>query len=733
MLARYPTALTLLYENHSERVLGELVTGDYFEVLGLHPSLGRLFTPTDEQTPGGHPVAVLSHGFWLRRFGADRGVVGRTIGLNGHPMTVVGVGPVGFNGTEVGRAPDVFVPVAMKAAMTPTYDGLSERRYMWLQVLARLRPGVSREQAGAALNVLFRQIREQELKEIKITSQRFRTRFVGARLLLLPGQRGLSDVRDEFSTPLVVLMALVGLLLLTACANVANLLMARAPAQQREIGIRLALGASRGDIVGRLLIESLMLALLGGGVGVLVALWAGDLLLGAAPLETAVRAFSASPDARVLAFTLAVSLATGVLFGLLPAWQVTRPQLLTSLKDESGSVVSTGHVRLRKGLVVVQVTLSLLLLVGAGLFVRSLWNLRALDPGFRVEGLMTFSVDPTLNGYSDDQTRSLFRRLRERLSREPGVLAVSLASSAPLTDNWAAMTVQVEGYQAKEGEDMNPHVTWVGPGYLRTMGIPIVAGREFTEADGHLAPRVAVVSEKMARYFYGNLNPIGRRFGTGRARPTDIEIVGVARDGKDTTLRADVVRQVYLAYDQDDGIGGVTFFVRTASARGIGGDAVRRIVRELDSGIPVVDVKSMATLATESLVTERMVAMLTACFGALATLLAAVGLYGVMSYTVARRTREIGLRMALGADRGTVVWLVMREVATLVGVGVTVGLPVAAVFSRVVRAQLYGVSPFDPATLAVSASVLLGVAVVAGYLPASQASRVDPMLALRHE
>ncbi len=733
LLARYPTPVTLLVDNHPERLHAELVNGAYFQVLGLRPAAGRLLTPADDGTPGEHPVAVLSHGFWLRRFGGDRKVVGATVRLNGHSMVIVGVAPIGFNGTEVGTAPDAFVPLAMKAAMTPTYDGLTDRRYMWLQVIARLRPGVSREQAEAAMNVLFHQIREQELKEIHTSSDRFRKRFVAVRLLLLPGRRGLSELRDEFSTSLVVLMALVGFLLLITCANVANLLMARAPVRQREIGIRLALGASRGDIIRRLLIESLMLALLGELAGVLLALWAGDLLLAAAPRESATRAFSAAPDARVLAFTFVVSVVTGVLFGLLPAWQTTRPQLVTALKEEGGSVVSTGHVRLRKGLVVAQVALSLLLLVGAGLFVRSLWNLRALDPGFRVEGLQTFSIDPTLSGYSDEQARALFRRLRERLGQEPGVLAVSMASSAPLTGDYSAMTVQVDGYQAKDGEDMNPHVNWVGPSYLRALGIPLVMGREFTEADLHGAPRVAVIGEKMARYFYGNLNPIGRRFGVARGKPTDIEIVGVAKDDKDASLRADTVRQVYLPYDQDDGIGGVTFLVRTASARGLDGDLVRRLVREIDAGIPVVGLKAMAALASESLTVERMVAMLAASFGGLATLLAAVGLYGVMSYTVARRTRELGLRMALGANRGTVVWLVMREVAVLACAGVAVGLPVAVAFSRLVRTQLYGVSPADPATLAASASVLLLVAFASGYVPARHASRVDPMRALRHE
>jgi predicted permease len=733
VLARFPVTLTMLHENRSERVRGELVSGTYFDVLRLKPAAGRLLSPADDVTPGGHPIAVITYGFWLRRFGGDRALVGKTVRLNGFPITIVGVSPPGFNGTDVGTAPAFFVPLMMKAQMTPTYDGLKERRYLWLQLLARLKPGVSREQASAAMTVMLRRIREQELKEIKTTSERFRRRFLETRLLVEAGGRGLSDVRQQFSTPLVVLMSLVGLVLLIACANVANLLMARAPARQREIGIRLALGASRARIVGQLLVESLLLSLIGGGLGILVSIWTGDLMLSALPFESASQAFSSTPDARVLLFTLAVSVLTGILFGLVPAWQTTRPQLLTAIKEEGGSVVSTAHVRLRKALVVAQVALSLLLLVGAGLFVRSLWNLRALDPGFRAEGLTTFSIDPTLSGYSDAQSQHLFRQLLDAFGQQPGVVGTALAANTPLTQNLAMMTVSVDGYAAKEGEDMNPHVNWISPGYLKTMGIPLVAGREFAEADGPGAPRVAVISEKMAHYFFGNLNPIGRRFGFRRGNPTDIEIVGVAKDGKDTDLRADAARLVYLPYNQDEGLGGMTFFVRTASPGALNADGIRRVVRRLDAAIPVVDIKSMGTVANESLFIDRMVAILTASFGALATLLAAVGLYGVMSYAVARRTREIGLRMALGAARGSVVWLVMREVTILVAVGLGFGLPLAIAFSRAVHSQLFQVSPADPATVLTASVTLATVALLSGYVPAAAASKVDPMLALRHE
>jgi len=732
--ARFPVYATMLHQNRSERVLGELVSGNYFDVLGLAPAAGRLFTSADEVTPSAHPFVVLTHGFWERRFGASHQVVGATIRLDGFPMTVVGVAPPGFNGYEVGAPADLFVPLMMRAEMIPTEprDSLMDRRSMWLNIVARLPPGVSREQAQAAATVVFRRAREEEIKHIQARSPSFRKRFLDSSVEILPGHRGLSQMRDQFSTPVVVLMGMVGLVLLIACANVANLLMARAPGRQREIAIRLALGASRPRIVQQLLVESLALAVLGGGAGILVSVWASDLLLNALPFEGAARSFVSTPDARVLLFALGVSVLTGILFGLVPAWQTARPRLVPALK-EGAAVVSSGHVWLRKGLVVAQVALSLLLLVGAGLFARSLWNLRALDPGFRVDRLLTFSMDPSLSGYGPAQASQVFTRLRAQIGQQPGVVGVSLATNTPLTRSVWRATVNVDGYQAKDGEDVNPHMNTVGPQYFRTMGIPLVAGREFSDADGAAAPKVAIINEAMARYFYRGQNPIGRRFGIGRANATDIEIVGVVKDGRETDLREEVARSFYLPYMQDPNIGQMTFFVRTRADGVVTGEGLRRVVRQVDAAIPVFDVKSMETVADESLFLDRMVALLSAAFGGLATLLAALGLYGVMSYTVARRTREIGLRMALGAPAGNVVWMVMREVVAMAAIGIVVGLPLAVASGRLISSLLFGVSPADPTTLAAATGLLLTVALLAGYVPAGQATRVDPMRALRWE
>jgi predicted permease len=734
VLARFPSPLTLMTNGQAERVNGELVTGNYFDVLGVRAHIGRTFTPDDDRTPGGHPVAILSHNFWMRRFAADPSVLNRTVTLNGLPMTIVGVTPPGFYGIVVGEHPDVMVPVMMKAQMTPTWDDLLNRRSRWLTVMARLKPGVSPAQAEAAMNVVYRQINEQEIKEIKTTSQSFRERFVGRHLFLRPGQKGRSDLRNQFSTPILVLMGMVGLVLLIACANVANLLIARGAARQKEVAIRLALGASRGAIVRQRLVESLVLAAAGAVLGLVLAWWTGALLLKMLPFDEASRTLTSAPDARVTLFALAAALFTAILFGLAPALQSTRPALVTTLKDESGSVVGgTGHARFRKGLVVAQVGLSVLLLAGAGLFARSLYNLKTLNPGFEADQLLGFSIDPSLNGYSRERAISLFQQLEEGLGQLPDVRSASASVIPLLTDsNWSS-TVQVEGYKAKEGEDMNPDVNGVGPGFFATMGQPLVAGREFTVKDAPAAPRVAIINETMAKYFFGSDSPLGRRIGWGRDKTPDMEIVGVVKDTKTSTLRQQAKRFVYVPYMQQTEIGQMTFYVRArADASGIG-TSVRQVAQRVDPNLPIFDMKTMSVVLDESLFIERMVAALSVAFGGLATLLAAIGLYGVMSFTVARRTREIGIRMALGAERSSVLWLVLKEVALMVGIGVAVGLPVALALSRVVQSQLFDLSGHDPVALLAAAAILSVVALAAGYLPARRATRVDPMLALRHE
>jgi putative ABC transport system permease protein len=734
VLARFPLALTAVWRGASERANGDLVSGNYFDVLGVQPALGRLFNASDDRTPGGHPIAVLSYGYWQRKFGGDPLVLNQTITVNGHPLTIVGVADKRFTGIQIGRSVDIMVPIMMKAQMTPTWNDLDNRRSRWLNVMARLRPGVSRTQAEAAMNVVYRQINEQEIKDVPGGSESFRKRFVTKHLDVLPGHKGFSDLRREFSTPLIVLMAMVGVVLLISCANVANLLLARTTARQKEISLRLALGANRVRIVRQQFVESGLLALAGIVAGLLLAWWTGALLIRALPGDPAARTLSADPDLRVTMFALALGILTGFVFGIVPALQATRTGVAAALKEDSGSVSGGGRqARVRRGLVVAQVALSMLLLAGAGLFARSLYNLKGVDPGFRVDDLLTFSIDPSLSGYQGERLTALYNRLQQELSGVPGVRGVSMSESGTLAGNEWFTTVRVDGYQAKEGEDMNPMVDGVGPRYFETMGVPLVTGREFTDRDVKGAPRVAIINETMAKYFFGGSSPIGRRFGFGRSAATDIEIVGVAKDVRSQALRNRPPRFIYIPYAQDDSVTQLTYYVRAAQDSGATATALRQVVQRVDANLPIFDMKSMQMQVDESLFVERMVAVLSVAFGALATLLAAIGLYGVMSYAVTRRTREIGIRMALGAERRRVLWLVLKEVAVMAAVGIIGGLAAALWLTRQVQAQLFGLAPNDPATLAAAAALLALIALAAGYFPAHRATTIDPLVSLRTE
>jgi len=735
VLAQYTTPVHMTEGGQTDRADGVLVSGTFFDVLGLRPAAGRLFRPDDDRTPGAHPVAVLGHGFWTRRFAADPAAVGRSVHINGHPMTVIGVAPEGFHGISVGESIDVYLPLMMQPQVIPTWTrGINDWRVRWLTSLARLEDGVTVEQATASVNVLYGQLLEEDLARLGTRSERFRTAFLQKKLILHPGGRGASGLRDQSRKPLLMLMGMVGLVLLIACANVANLLLARASARQKEVALRLALGASRTRIVRQLLVECLVLAVAGGALGLMVAGWTGGLLLRALPSETAARVLSSDPDLRVGLFALALSMLTGLVFGLVPALQSTRLDLAPTLKNESTSVLGgAAPYRFRKALVVAQVALSLLLLIGAGLFSRSLMNLRQLDPGFRPERLLAFSVDPSLNGYAPERRLGVLEQIREEVSAEPGVGSVSLAEVSLMTDSNNSSTVKVDGYEAKDGENMNPNFNAVAPGFFATMGIPLVSGRDFTDGDGPGAPRVAVVNETFVRYFYGDQDPLGRRFRRGRNDEFDIQIVGVVKDGKAASLREEPIRFVYEPYRQQPDIGEMTFYARSTLAPETLAPRMREIVRRVDGTLPVTHLKTMRAQIGESLFVERLVAALSAAFGLLATLLAAVGLYGVMSYTVSLRTREIGIRVALGAGRRTVLGMVLKEVAILALIGVAVGLPGGYGLGRLVETQLFGLTARDPLTFVVATVTLLLTAMLAGYLPAARATRVHPMVALRYQ
>jgi predicted permease len=735
VLARYRTPLTLTHGGEAERVTGELVSGDYFQVLGVKPVIGRAFGADDDRLPGAHPVVILGHGYWKRRFGGDPLILDQTIGLNGHPMTVVGIAPPGFHGLGLEGAADIFVPIMMKAQMTPTWDDLDNRQSRWLNVFARLAPGVSPEAAEAAMQPLYRGILENEIALLEGGSERFRESFLTKRLGLLPGAQGMPELRNDAGGVLEVLMAMVGLVLLIACANVAGLLLARAQARQRDVAMRVALGAGRGRIVRQRLIECLLYAAAGGGLGLLLAAWGGELLMRILPLA-GTPAISTAPDLRAVLFVAGVAAATVLVFGLVPALQTSRPELTPALREGGGAVGGgVRHARFRRAAVTVQVALSAVLLAAALLFGRTLHNLRSLDPGFEIDHLVTFSLDPSRSGYDAEGARGLYLRLRDELAGLPGVRGVTLAAIPLLDDTEWFSTVWVDGYEAtEEEEDLNPQVNAVGPGYFATLGVPLVGGREFTDADGPGAPRVAVINQTMARYFFGESNPIGRRFGFGRDEATAVEIVGVARDAKSTGLRGEIPRALWIPSSQPFlDFGAMTFYVRHDPAAGDVPAALREAARRIDPAIPLFDLKTMTAQASESLFLERLAALLATLFGVLATLLAAIGLYGMMSYAVVRRTREFGIRIALGALKPRIVWSVLREVALLVALGLALGLPAAYGLARLAEALLYGLSPADPVALAGACGLLVLVAIAAGSMPARRATQVDPMRALRFE
>jgi predicted permease len=637
-----------------------------------------------------------------------------------------------------GYSPQIRVPIAMHDVLPKTpFPELRNRRRRFVEVYGRLKPGVALEAAKAGLQPLFHQMLQMEVQmpAFAKTSDYTRQQFLTMSMDALPAAKGRSQLRDRFSTPLLALMGIVAVVLLIACSNLANLLIARASGRQTEVAIRLALGATRRRLIGQLLVESVLLAAVGGAVGLGLAVFLDRALLDFLPRDLSVITVSTSPDATVLGFALLVSLLTGLLFGLMPALQATRPHLASTLKAQGRGVVGGTAVLLRKGLVVAQVALSLLLLIGAGLFVHSLKNLKELDPGFRTTNLVSFAVDPTLSGKPQAWSLDYYRRLNERLQSLPGVASSTLAVIPLLDNNEWDNGATVEGYSTKVGENVDPHMQFCSPGFFQTLRIPILAGRDFRLQDDAKAPKVGIVNQKFARKYFANVNPVGRHVGFGIDPGTklDIEIVGVVGDTKYESMREEVPYELYVPYNQQEFVVGMTAYVR-AAADPVGLFlTLRKVVTELDADVPLYQMRTLDEQVENSLVTERLLATLSGGFGLLATLLAALGLYGVMAFMVARRTREIGIRMALGASGGSVVWLVMREVMLLAGLGMAIGLPAALGLTRLVQAQLFDVAPNDGLTLCLATAGIAAVAMLSGYLPARRATGIEPMRALHWE
>jgi predicted permease len=732
--------VNVVMDGQAEVAQWQLVSGGFFATLGVNALLGRTIIEEDDKIPGGHLVAVISYNYWQRRFARDPAIVGKSLAMNGHPFTIIGVTPPDFFGVTVGESPDLWAPAMMTAQL---YLGDSIEQYFNHSlefVLARLKREVTEQQARAVFTGVLQQTlaasRGSQLSPEE--QQDLRRQSVAPN----PANRGLSSLREQFSEPLRLLMAVVGLILLIACANVANLLLARATARKKEIAVRLALGASRFRLIRQLLTESMLLALIGGALGLLFALWGSDFLLALVGSGRNPVSLKLTLDLRVLGFTAVASLLAGVLFGLAPAWRATSVDLNPALKDGARGSGAGSRLGLSKMLVVVQVGLSLLLLIGAGLFARSLGKLKSLDAGLNRENVLLVSTNPMMIGYREGrQIADLYQRMLERIRAIPGVRSASLSPQALLSRSGTNTSVVVQGRaeRPEDNADSPDHtgIPWlceVGPEYFETVGMTILRGRGLTAQDDENAPRVAVINETFARYYFGEENPIGRRFGPSLETSARLEIVGVVKDAKYVSLREPALRTYYVPYFQySDRWGATAFQIRTAADPTGVIAAVRQATREVDANLPLFKIKTLAKQVDESIAQERLIGAVSSFFGLLALLLAAVGLYGIMAYAVSQRTHEIGVRMALGAHRGAVLRMVLRQGMKLVLIGAGFGLAASFAATRIIANQLFDVTPTDPVTFVAAPILLLIVALAACLAPARRATKVDPLIALRCE
>ena len=728
------------WNNQPDLADAELVSGNYFDVLGVQPALGRLLVAADDVVENGNPVAVLSFNYWQRRFGNDLRIVNESISINGHPFTVVGVAPRGFHSVVRGDDPAIFVPMTMKPEITPGWNDLGQRRSRWLYIVGRLKTAIRREQAQAGIDQVWHSIRADELKQLGHSSQAFRDAFLTNSQLFLNDASSGVPLHGTVATTLLVVMGMAALMGLMSCTNVASLLLVRMARRTREISIRCALGAQSRKLMQQLLAEGLLLGLAGGAIGIVL-----EQPIAVALIRTILQggrsqvALDAHPDFRILAFNFGLALVVSVLVSLAPAFHVWRPDVTQALKQQE-AIIAGGSLHLRRATVVAQIALSLFLLAGAGLFVRTLRNLKNLDMGFTTDHLVTFTVDPKLAGYEDSRTNTLYQEILNKLSNLFGVQSAAATNDPELANHNWGNNITIAGYRPAEGDHMNVEWARVSPGYFSTMQMQLLAGREVDQSDRMGTHKVAVVNESFARhYFERPQDALGRYFCSGAGDVTpDIEIVGVVRDARHTTVREGVRHSVFTPYLQDPTLGpvyrfGMTFYVRTRQDARAAKSTIGAAIHALDSSLVLDNFRTMQEQVDDNLSDERVIAVLATSFGLLAALLSAIGIYGVLAYSTAQRTREIGIRVAMGASRFEVIRVVVSEVARLAAIGLSIGLPLCFLLARLVRSQLYGVSIYDPATMIAVSGIIAATALASAALPACRAIKVDPMMALRDE
>ncbi|HEX4684582.1 MAG TPA: ABC transporter permease [Gemmatimonadaceae bacterium] len=711
-----------------------LVSGSYFPVLGLHPTIGRLIGPEDDATIGANYVAVLNFAYWESQLGSNPSVLGQKMTVNGQQFTIVGVGPRGFNGTTMGARPFLYMPISMRHTIDDGFRGFDERRNYWVYAFARLKPGASIEQATSAVNTAYKPIlNDVEAPLQKGMSAATLTRFRAKEITLSDGRKGQSSMIKQSTTPILLLFSITAIVLLIACANIANLLLARAANRAMEMAVRLSLGALRRQLITQLLTESVLLAVLGGLLGIAVANITLHGITAMLPSQmTSSMDFALSGAA--LWFTALVSLATGILFGLVPALQSTRPDLVTELRNNSGKLSGgRGAARFRTSLVTAQIALSMALLISAGLFIKSLRNVSRVDLGITIDNMVTFGISPGLSGYDTTRAKALYARVEEALQSTPGITGVTSAMVPLLTgSNWGN-SVSVEGFRKDPDTDDNARFDAVGANYFRVLGVPLLAGRDFTVSDGPGGPPVAIVNEAFAKKFKLGRNTVGKHMSTSGSDSLNIEIVGLVKDAKYSQVKDEIPPVYVLPYRQYGRVTGNYFYVRSALPTDQIMRAIRNAMRNIDPNLPIEDLKTMPQQVRENVFLDRMISTMSVAFAVLATLLAAIGLYGVLAYSVVQRTREIGVRMALGADGGRVRGMVLRQVGLMTLVGGIIGVAGAIGLGKAAQSLLFELKGTDPIVFTIAALALLAVAFAAGYVPALRASRIDPMQALRYE